>query len=97
MRCRQCGSYAINDHLHGREKGVDLDYCDVCYWRFRAEQGQAEIERKDKLIEQVRSALAWLYNWTKAEIEYFNACPPDDEIIRDTEAALEAAERKLDV
>ena len=48
---------------------------------------------KDKLIEQMRSALAWLYNWTKAEIEHFGACPPDDEIIRDTEAALEAAER----
>lgn len=32
-KCKQCGSYAINDHLHGREKGKDLDLCDVCYWR----------------------------------------------------------------
>ena len=31
-----CGSYAINPHEHGREDGVDLDLCDVCYWRKRA-------------------------------------------------------------
>ena len=31
-----CGSYAINPHKHGREDGVDLDLCDVCYWRKRA-------------------------------------------------------------
>ncbi len=38
-RCKTpgCGSYAINDHLHGRAKGADLDLCDVCYWRVRAE------------------------------------------------------------
>ena len=32
-----CGSYAINPSQHGREEGVDLDLCDVCYWRKRAE------------------------------------------------------------
>lgn len=32
-----CGSFAINDHQHGRIKGIDLDLCDVCYWRTRAE------------------------------------------------------------
>ena len=37
MKCARCGSQAINDHLHGREKGKDLDLCDVCYWRKRAE------------------------------------------------------------
>lgn len=36
-RCRLCGSHAVNDHLHGREAGVDLDLCDVCYWRTRYE------------------------------------------------------------
>lgn len=36
-RCTKCGSYAINQHLHGRENGIDLDLCDVCYWRKRAE------------------------------------------------------------
>ena len=35
-RCRQCGSYAINHHLHGRD-GSCPDLCDVCYWRRRAE------------------------------------------------------------
>ena len=32
-----CGSYAINPSDHGRTEGVDLDLCDVCYWRKRAE------------------------------------------------------------
>lgn len=36
-QCRQCGSHAINPHLHGREAGVDLNLCDVCYWRKKAE------------------------------------------------------------
>jgi len=35
--CKRCGSYAINAKSHGRVKGVDLDLCDVCYWRTRAE------------------------------------------------------------
>lgn len=32
MKCKHCGSYAINRHLHGRD-GSKLDLCDVCYWR----------------------------------------------------------------
>lgn len=36
MKPCSCGSYAINQHLHGRMLGVDLDLCDVCYWRKRA-------------------------------------------------------------
>lgn len=32
----QCGSYAINPILHGRTEGIDLNLCDVCYWRKRA-------------------------------------------------------------
>ena len=35
-KCKQCGSYAINPHLHGRKENVDIDLCDVCYWRKRA-------------------------------------------------------------
>lgn len=38
MTCKRCGSYAINENLHGRKKGVDLDLCDVCYWRERAKE-----------------------------------------------------------
>ncbi len=37
MTCKKCGSFAVNPDLHGREPGVDLDLCDVCYWRARAE------------------------------------------------------------
>lgn len=51
MSCKQCGSYAVNDNLHGRQKGIDLDYCDVCYWRFRAEQWQTRAENLKESIE----------------------------------------------
>lgn len=38
LRCstKGCGSYAVNPEHHGRTYGVDLDLCDVCYWRKRA-------------------------------------------------------------
>lgn len=32
-----CGSYAINPGQSGRDNTSDLDLCDVCYWRKRAE------------------------------------------------------------
>lgn len=35
--CKECGSYAINHHCHGRD-GTDGDLCDVCYWKKRAER-----------------------------------------------------------
>ena len=34
--CTRCGSFAINPSNHGRDK-TDLNLCDVCYWRKRAE------------------------------------------------------------
>lgn len=36
MKCSNCGSMAINHHLHGRD-GSKPKLCDVCYWRERAE------------------------------------------------------------
>ena len=36
-QCKNCGSWAINHHCHGRD-GSDPDLCDVCYWRIRAER-----------------------------------------------------------
>lgn len=36
MKCKMCGSHAINPHMHHRD-GSDLDLCDVCYWRVRAQ------------------------------------------------------------
>lgn len=35
-QCKRCGSMAINPKSHGRDS-TDLDLCDVCYWRKRAE------------------------------------------------------------
>lgn len=32
MNCKQCGSDAINHHMHGRD-GTEPELCDVCYWR----------------------------------------------------------------
>lgn len=34
--CKNCGSYAINNHLHGRD-GSKRDLCDVCFWRDKAD------------------------------------------------------------
>jgi len=35
--CTRCGSYAINPDSHGRNSSADLDLCDLCYWRKRAD------------------------------------------------------------
>ena len=46
--CLQCGSYAINYHLHGRDwDSEDADLCDVCYWRKRAEAALTPPEVSD--------------------------------------------------
>ena len=50
MKCNQCGSHAINDNLHGRQRGIDLDLCDVCYWRFRAEERLSEVKKLKDVI-----------------------------------------------
>ena len=39
MKCKRCGSHAINHHLHDRD-GSGPDLCDVCYWRDRAERAE---------------------------------------------------------
>jgi hypothetical protein len=44
MQCKQCGSYAINHHDHGRD-GSDSDLCDVCYWRHRHDRLSAASDR----------------------------------------------------
>lgn len=48
MPCKQCGSYAINHNLHGRD-GSDPDLCDVCYWRKRAESTSLDSALLDAL------------------------------------------------
>lgn len=42
--CNDCAHICGEEcGLHGREAGIDLDLCDVCYWRKRAEERDAEI------------------------------------------------------
>ena len=48
--CKRCGSQAINDQMHGRLKGTDLDLCDVCYWRSRVEVLKADNGRLYDLL-----------------------------------------------
>lgn len=43
--CKQCGSRAINMHLHGRKEGEHPDLCDVCYWRFKMAQIKQELAK----------------------------------------------------
>lgn len=49
--CKRCGSFAINPKQHGRDL-TDLDLCDVCYWRKRAEE-QADRIKEIDLLHQV--------------------------------------------
>ena len=47
--CKQCGSYAINPGMHGRD-GSDVDLCDVCYWRKRSDKlARLVKEHNDKM------------------------------------------------
>lgn len=39
--CTRCGSL----HCYERIKGADLDLCDVCYWRKRAEEARSVMLR----------------------------------------------------
>ena len=43
MNCKICGSNAINPHLYGRNN-TDLDLCDVCYWKKRADLKASALE-----------------------------------------------------
>jgi len=47
-QCKLCRSYAINPGTRGRDDTSDLDLCDVCYWRTRAERLQAIVDRLPK-------------------------------------------------
>ena len=66
--CKRCGSYAINEHAHGRVKGRHADLCDVCYWRNNAE-----------ILEHALSFVIPNCQWLHHEKEHFHAadepCP----------------------
>jgi hypothetical protein len=49
-RCTLCGSFAINQHAHGRVRGKYTGLCDVCYWR-------ADYAILKQECERLRSAL----------------------------------------
>lgn len=73
--CINCGSHAINHHMHGRD-GTYSDFCNVCFWRARADSMQviidgveyvpkAEVlELNDKRLQGVLEVLT--------EMRYFN-------------------------
>lgn len=42
-KCKECDSHAINPGRRGRDDS-DLDLCDACYWRVRAERLQAIVD-----------------------------------------------------
>lgn len=49
----KCGSHAINPNHHGREKGVDLELCDVCYWRNQATKREKALKKATVLISRL--------------------------------------------
>jgi len=53
MTCTRCGSFAINPQSHGRDPRIDLDLCDVCYWRKRAEAAKQLVEALQEIREQL--------------------------------------------
>lgn len=64
-RC-QCGSYAINLGLYGRDS-TDIDLCDVCYWRKKYNDLQAENTQLKKRVEYLEKLS--LSNGDKAAIK----------------------------
>lgn len=64
--CINCGSHAINNHMHGRD-GTYSDFCDVCFWRIRADSMKAIIEGQANEIKRLRV-------WIKCEADANNTC-----------------------
>ena len=62
--CKECGSYAINHHCHGRN-GSDGDLCDVCYWKKRANEYK---QQADSLKEKKRTIDIQNYTLSLAKI-----------------------------
>lgn len=58
-RCKNCNSYAINHHLHGRD-GTRGDLCDVCYWRDKAKAKRAPLSAAGVSSSRLlAAAVAW--------------------------------------
>lgn len=54
-----CGSYAINPGQSWRDKTSDLNLCDVCYWRKRAESANWPKPRSISEAPKDKRILAW--------------------------------------
>ena len=67
-RCTRCRSGAINPSDHGRTDGVDLDLCDVCYWRKRAESAAKADTRTDS------DRYAELRSLVEADLDLCDVC-----------------------
>lgn len=65
QRCTQpgCGSYAINPGMHGRSDD-DKHLCDVCYWRVRYNNSQADIDEAVRLLRDDIDAFKWVSKTT---------------------------------
>lgn len=56
MKCKICGSYAINHHHHGRD-GTGPDLCDADFWRVKAEAKDARIAELENGFERFVSSV----------------------------------------
>lgn len=75
-KCKKCGSHAINPGKRGRDN-TDLDLCDVCYWKKRAEDIKALYEEESRhvslleaVVVQHQLGLQDLWNRSIASMRY---------------------------
>jgi hypothetical protein len=80
MKCVQCGSYAINEHMHGRQKGYKFDHCDVCYW-------QTEALALRKGVQAICKAMQGIHVPIKQIEEQVNTCLSNSVILCSETAA----------
>lgn len=67
LSCSKCRSGAINPEQHGRTADIDLDLCDVCYWRKRAQPEPRPIREASSYPCRV---LAWFPSLSGWRIAY---------------------------
>ena len=55
-KCKVCGSFAINHHLHGRD-GSDDELCDVCFWVKRAKSHDELVQMNQELLSALKQVV----------------------------------------
>lgn len=100
-RCKECSSCAINPGRLGRDM-LDLDLCDVCYWRVRAERLQAEVNALRRWAKAAKNAyydaMQCLHYEAREGLPAHKALHPDDwerlkKWLTELKSAREAAEK----